>query len=351
MKVLQVASSLFGWGGIERYVLYLQEGLRARGHEVRVACPPGSPLDQHLSDGKIPIALRSKLDPRALAAYVRHFRENRYDVVHGHFSPDFTVPAYAARLTKQPITVMTRHLAIRWKPAKARAYAKLWDHIIPVSDAVEEALAGAGIPRERMTVAKAGTPALAPIRSREAVREELRLTEETFAMGSFGRLAPEKGMDTLVEALPRMAPPVRVEVYGQGPMRERLERDATSSGGRMTMRGFVENVADNMAAMDAIVIPSTWVEPFPYSALEAMSLGLPIVASATGGLLEMVEPGRNGLLFETGNAVALAEAVNALAADPRAAREMGDQGRGIHREKYTVEKMAERIEAVYRKLV
>ncbi len=112
MKILQVGSSLESWGGIERYVAYLSEGLAARGNEVVVSCQPCCPLDKNLKVKSLPIRVRRKFDFHAFSQYLKHFKEVRYDVVHVHFSPDFLLPAIAARMRAQPLSIMTRHVVL-----------------------------------------------------------------------------------------------------------------------------------------------------------------------------------------------------------------------------------------------
>lgn len=339
MKVLQVASSLYEWGGIERYVVYLAQGLAANDHEVIVACPAKSPIANRYSRTTA-IEMRRKIDLRGFAGYLRLFRAHRFDVVHGHFSPDFTLPAYAARMTKQPFTLMTRHLAGRWAPAKARAYARLWNHIIPVSHAVERRLLESGIPASQMTVAKAGVPAPQPTKPRYAARQELGIPTDEVAVGSFGRLVPEKGIEVLINGIDGV-PGARAYIFGQGPSEATLKERA--KGKRVTFRGQVAEVADAMHSMDIVAIPSQWEEAFPYAALEAMALARPIVASRIGGLPEMVEDGVTGRLFTPGDPSSMAEAIQALAPP----NPTGAAGRRRYEAEFTLEHMVSRIEAVY----
>ncbi|MEZ0324359.1 MAG: glycosyltransferase family 4 protein [Fimbriimonas sp.] len=334
MKILQVGSGLFDWGGIERYVSYLQAGLRERKHEVLVTCPPDSPLSKHSVDPRH-IASKGKHDLNAMSAYLRLFREHRFDVVHVHFNPDFLVAGLAARLRKQPKTVLTRHVALPWSAAKAKLYGSLFDTIIPVSEAVQRKLLCSGIPAEKMIVAKAGCAAL--------ISKSTIDLGEGFHVGTFGRLVPEKGLPIFFKAL-AACPTVTGHIYGSGPMEEELKAHAPKNA---VFHGFVTDVAEHMAAMDAIVIPSQWEEAFPYAALEAMSLGKPLVVSNVGGLPEIVSDGVNGFLFEKSNPAELASKLEQLAVDKTATREMGRNGKELHRAEYTVQKMAERIEGAY----
>ncbi|MCB8933461.1 MAG: glycosyltransferase family 4 protein [Fimbriimonadaceae bacterium] len=343
LKIAQVGSSLFDWGGIERYVAYLSQGLAARGHDVDVWCPAESPLAQRATVAVRPSALRGQFRFDRIGGFVRLFRKGRYDVAHIHFSPDFIVPALAARLQRVPLVVMTRHVALPWSPSKVRRYLRLFDHIIPVSDAVERRLHESGVPASRMTVAKAGCEPLRPKVGREAAREALGIAEGDFAAGVFGRLVKEKGVDVLLRAQ-SVPDHVRYEVFGEGPELDSLRREA---GPRTTFRGFVPDVADAMNAMDAIVLPSVWEEAFPYAALEAMSLGRALVASRIGGLPEVVVDGETGLLFDPGSSPMLASCLTRLAGDADLVARLGAAGLASHRATYELGHMAERIERVY----
>jgi glycosyltransferase involved in cell wall biosynthesis len=341
VKVLLVASSLYDWGGIERYVLYLAEGLAARGHEVVVACPPGSPLDQRYRGLKVPIALRGKLDLKAYAAYSKLFRETRFDVVHAHFSPDFTLPGIAAK--GKSFTVLTRHVSLPWRKRKARRYLRWWNHVIPVSDSVRRRLLESGVPDGRMTVAKAGLPD--PLRDVDSRVARQRLGIEGFAVGSFSRLVPEKGLDRLISAA-KATDGVTAHIFGDGSERAALEALAAGSP-KVKFHGRIEDVGEAMAAMDVVAVPSAWEEAFPYAALEALAMGKPVVAAKIGGIPEIVENGVHGLLFEDDRAfeAALAELRDA----PQRAVSMGAAGRERYEREFTLAAMAERIERVYQR--
>jgi len=340
--VLQIASSLHDWGGIERYVVFLADGLRQAGHEVVVAAPKGSPIEARTVVA--PISVRRKFDLPAISRYVRLLRQERPNIVHAHFSPDFVSPAIAARLVGGSLRVISRHVALRWSRRKARLYGRLWEGIIPVSHAVERALLDSGIPSERMIVAKAGVPALTPTVDRDAARAKLGIAPNAKAFGTFGRLVKEKGTEVFVQAV-RQHPDVHGFVFGEGPERSKLE-SLVHEAPNVRIMGKVSNVADPMSAMDGVVIPSQWEEAFPYSALEAMSLGVPVIASRSGGMPEVVEPGTNGLLFERTSVEELAAILDNCTIDEL--QRLGRAGRAIHGEEYTVERMAERMAAAYR---
>jgi len=352
MKVLQVASSLSDWGGIERYVLYLSRGLTERGHDVTVAAPANTPLEKHLrAEGKTveTISVVKKFDFDAFRRYLALFRGQKFDVVHGHFSPDFVVAGVAARLRRVPVSVMTRHVALPWAKAKANVYLKLWKGIIPVSNAVKQKLSDSGVPESRMCVAKAGTPRLIATKGREEMRAELGLRVGSFAAGSFSRLVKEKGIDIFLRSIP-WAPDVQAVIYGEGPAGEELAQLSSflKVANQVSFMGRVTDIANHMSAMDVVVIPSVWDEAFPYAALEALSLGVPVVASEIGGLPEIVVPNENGFLFTKGSPQDLGRALNDARSDDDRRARLAKNGKALQEAEYTVEKMAERIEGAYR---
>lgn len=347
MNVLQVASSLHDWGGIERYVVYLSQGMVERGHTMTVTCPSGSPLDQRLECEKIPISVKRKLSPATAASYLRLFQSRRFDVIHTHFNPDFIMPMWAARMTKQPRLILTRHVAIPWSGQKARLYMRFFDHVIPVSGAVQRVLEASGIPSQKMTVAKAGTPALQSSRDRALVRQGLGIAEKEFAVGSFGRLTEEKGLDVLLAAGRQFGDSARIHIFGRGPLESHLAAEAAKSPELICFHGFTDSVADAMSAMDAIAVTSVWEEAFPYSVLEAMSLGKAIVASRVGGIPEVILDGVTGLLYERSDSAELASQIQRLMSDREESKQIGERAMQLHRSDYTIERMAERIEAVY----
>ncbi|CAN5408399.1 glycosyltransferase family 4 protein [soil metagenome] len=348
LRIVQVAGSLRDWGGIERYVVHLTNAMAARGHACEVAAPGDSPLAEHLPVKNV--VVRRKFDLAAFCRYLRIFREGNYDVVHAHFSPDFVVAGYAAQMAlPKAKRIMTRHVALPWSRRKARNYLRLWPTIIPVSEAVKTVLIESGLPESALKVAKAGLPPLRATHPRSDVRRAMGLSEDQFAVGIFGRLAREKGTDVLLKAAPSVEGLVAV-IYGEGPEAESLMKLTSSLrlGSKVLFQGRVADVADQMSAVDVVVIPSRWEEAFPYAALEAFSLGIPVIASRVGGIPEIVIPQETGLLFEKEDHLGLASALTWLRDDAGLRNKLGRNAKRFYEQNFTLEKMGERIEAVYR---
>jgi glycosyltransferase involved in cell wall biosynthesis len=345
LKVLEVASSLYDWGGIERYVHYLDLGLSERGNRVTVVCPPRTPLAELTKHPECLFANRGKYSLRTYVGFRRIGRAIKPDIAHIHFSPDFLMPALALRQTTKAKIVMTRHLVLPWPKAKADRYSALFDHIIPVSHAVEKKLLDSGIPPGKMTVAKAGVP--------EAATEWLSPSNAPgFRIGCFGRLVAEKGVDVLLHALAKTTG-IEADIYGDGPEKTNLLQLAQTLkvADRVRFHGFVKDVNGPMLEAHAVVVPSLWDEAFPYSILEAMAIGRAVVASNCGGIPEVVQNAATGRLFPKADSAALSEILTELKQDREGTAKMGRAGRDLQVREYTIGKMAERIEAVFREVV
>ena len=172
-----------------------------------------------------------------------------------------------------------------------------------------------GLDAERVSVLPNPAPELPPLPAREELRAELGLAERSLVFA--GRLGPQKALRTLLEALVEV-PEVQVVVAGDGPERARLEASVRELGlePRVAFLGTVprERVLRLFRAADASVLPSAW-ENFPHTVVEALAVGCPVVATAVGGVPEVVRDGENGLLVPPGDPHALAGAIRRFFAD------------------------------------
>ncbi len=187
-----------------------------------------------------------------------------------------------------------------------------------------------------------------------SVRAELGL--DAFTVGYVGRLAPEKGLTTLLEALGRLAGDWRWLLIGRGPLRTPLEEAAAARGlaGRLRWVDTVphQQVAGYMNALDVLVLPSQpaprWTEQFGHVLIEAMASGVPVIGSDAGAIPEVI--GDAGLLFPAGDAAALAERLERLRAAPALRRELAERGRARVLERFTDAAIAGRTVAFWREV-
>lgn len=159
-----------------------------------------------------------------------------------------------------------------------------------------------------------------------------------------GRLAPEKGVDVLIEAL-RALPNVTLDVIGDGP-----ELPKVTAHPQLDALGWLapDGVQERMRRAAYLVMPSIWYENFPRTLVEAYANGLPVIASRLGAMEELVDHGRSGLLFEPGDASDLARHLAWAEAFPTKMRAMGERAREIYEKRFTPEKNYAQLMAIYR---
>ena len=169
-----------------------------------------------------------------------------------------------------------------------------------------------------------------------------------------GRLEVEKGVQTLIDAMPalrRAVPGIRAVVIGEGGADRDLRAHARRRrlGDAVTFLGYVSetDLRALISAADVAVVPSLY-EPFGFVALEAIVLGAPLVVARTGGLATIVDDGQTGWQFAPGDARALAEAVGEALSDPREARRRAARARADVVARYGWATIAEQTDAVYR---
>jgi len=297
--------------------------------------------------------------PLALARLGRLLRRERMAVLHAHCFDPTVLGLVAARASGVPF-VFTRHHSDHHLRLGKRGHvwidgfcARHADHVIAVSEATRRIMIEfERVPPERISVVHNGIEALPAPRAEGValLRRELALEGRPVCL-VLARLHEEKGHLVLFEAIPRVRasfPDVLFLLAGDGPDRARLEDAVRQAGLERAVRflGRRADVPELLAVASLLVLPSL-AESFGFVLVEALSVGVPVVASATGGVPEVVEHGRNGLLVPPGQPLPLAEAVLALLADPERRRALGEAGRAGT---FTAEAMVRGYEEVYHRL-
>ena len=232
--------------------------------------------------------------------------------------------------------------------------------IICVSEGQKRRLISLGINAERIKVVHNATfsNALSTAKSsetKEIIRERLGVPKDAMMIVAAGRLSPEKGHKYLIEAavqVKRKRTNVFFVFCGDGPCRRNLEAQARVLGvGEMCLfPGFRRDLPEIFQAMDLMVLPSL-SEGLPNVVLEAFSSSKPVVATAVGGVPEVVEDAVNGLLVPPERADLLANAIERCLESPELMRQMGDMGRKKVTSAFTFESQTRKIEAIYREVL
>lgn len=351
MRVLYVVEATIA--GVRRHVTTLVRGIDRQRFQVAVACPPQR--DEAYGDCHfvadlrqarvdiVPLPMRRAIHPptdaAALGQLINHLRAESYDIVHAHSSKAGFLARLAALAAGRPATVYTPHglyfLGIHSSP-KRRFYlaleqfaARLTDRIIAVSVGEHAALLrhGIGAPEQVVCIENGvRPPVLPPEYDRAAQRCALFHTDDMLLIGSIARLVPQKNPFLFVEAAAlvlRNQPNARFVWCGDGELAQAVQQRAAALGIGHACRwlGHREDAANILAALDLFWLTSEY-EGAPYVVLEAMALGVPIIATDVIGSRDMLR-GVNGLLVPPRDAAALQAATRLLAAPDRRARLAG----------------------------
>jgi glycosyltransferase involved in cell wall biosynthesis len=168
-----------------------------------------------------------------------------------------------------------------------------------------------------------------------------------------GRLSAEKGIAVAIKAIAHLPEPAHLDIAGDGPIRAELEALAAAEApGRVTFHGRLpkDRLFDLLRRSAVAVVPSTWYENQPMAVLEAMAIGLPVIGSDIGGLPELIDAGRDGILVPAGDDKALAIAMGDVLADPARAFVMGQNGRRKIEGEFPPSLHLERISGLYRQI-
>ena len=360
MVIAHVLTSL-DMGGGERIALELASGQMAAGHRVlmvSLTATPDGALGAEVQDRGVPVRRTPKRPGFDLTLSLRLaalFRREGVDVVHLHNRLPLIYGASAGRVVGATV-VHTRHgprpgtTRQRWLERGAahliHAYVavspELRDHVHRLNDC----------PPEKLSVIENGIDLVrfgAAGGERSAARAALGLPENAWVVGAVGRFAPEKDYPFLVRAAaPLLGPDTRLVIVGEGETMAavRAEVRARNAGAYVHLTGRRNDVPHVLAAFDAFVL-SSQMEGLPLAVLEAMAAGVPVVATAVGGLPYLIREGENGFLVPAGDEAALRERLAALRDDPARARAIGEQGRADVRERHSREAMVKRYLELY----
>lgn len=357
MRIVHVDPERSFSGG-ELQVFLLMEGLRKNGHACWLACVPGGAPGREARERgfeTFAIPMRSDLDLLAVPRLRRAFQAAQADLVHLHTGRANWLGGMAARLAGRPAIStrrMDRRVKRNWRTRWI--YGSLVRRTAAISPAVERRLHAAGVPPERTRLiwSSIDPAALAPTKSRESVRAELDVAPDEVLLLAAGALVPRKGLDVLLEALPRLSANVRLCIAGEGPEREALEARAAANPveGRVRLLGRREDLPDLLAACDLFVMPSR-AEGLGIAALEAMAAGRAVVASRVGGLGELVLDGVTGKLVPPDDVDALSAALSELCADRGLRARYGEAGPGRVADGFQAEQMVQSYEQLYREVL
>ncbi len=244
------------------------------------------------------------------------------------------------RKSRPTTAVLATMLAFhRWR----NTFSNLVDRYVALTEFARDKLVSGGFPADRIVV----KPNF--VESDPGSRDG----PGSFALFA-GRLTPEKGVGTLLDAWKRLGPDHALRVAGDGPLRETLERRVKSEAiSNVSFLGALPQPELMRTLHDArvLVFPSQWYEGMPMSILEASASGVPTIASNLGGMREMIDPGKTGLLFPPADSTELAREIEWIFSHPPEAIELGRAARSQYQARYTAAANRELLIDIYRQAI
>ncbi|HTE65513.1 MAG TPA: glycosyltransferase family 4 protein [Candidatus Binatia bacterium] len=357
-RVLQLLAT-GGTGGAQESYTGLLLRLDRTKYEVRALSLSSGSAVQRIRRLGLPVDLIDETDDdaavRELAAYLRR---HEIDLVHAHMYRAEVVGTRAALAAETPVIMATVHSSRVRSPEDVAALAALtpaMDRLIVPSAAIAAKVRAEG----RGGAAFATIPNGVDLSRFEgpapacALRHDFRIPHEAALVGVVARLEPEKGHRHLVAAWPSVverAPDTWLAIVGEGSecaaLREQVAGLPAPARDRIVFTGRREDIRAVTSDLDIAVLPSLR-EAQGISILEAMARRRPVVASAVGGIPEVVTDGLDGLLVPPGDPPALADAIVRLATSPELRERLGEAGYATVAERFSIEAQVRRIEEIY----
>lgn len=353
-----ISDSIRIWGGAQRFIVELAEGLHKRGHEVVIQTFPGAPLaGRARARGLTVTEVRVRTDsaPWIVAPLALGMRRRPYDAVITTWDKDLRTTGLAARLAgRGTLVIHTRECD---DPLKNNAryrwfYTRVADRIVVNSQAtLDTTLASAPWLEESRTFILYKGIDLEDYHALDAGEWRTRLHPDVYevVIGYAGQLIARKRVDAVLRMLagPQFeGMPWRFAIAGTGPEEAELRAEAERLGiaDRVMFCGFVEDIHRWYVAIDMLVLPS-FIEGFGYVLAEAGAAGKPCVAYRASSIPEVVVEGETAFLAEQDNDAEFASYIERLAADPDLRARMGAAARRDVFERHGLDQMVDRMEA------
>ena len=368
MRIVHLMASPF-YGGPERQMLGLARHLPSEVESAFVSFAEGGLaqafLDQALWHGfevKTLVANTPRLFAciREVAGELRRLRADL--VCCSGYKPDVVGWRAARRVGIPVVSISHGWTAATWK---VRCYERLdrlilrWmDAVVCVSKAQAEKVRAAGVPEAEIVVIQNAIGEDAFVAANAGKRAEMAqwfAQPPRWIIGAAGRFSPEKGFAVFIEAaamVARQRPEAGFVLFGDGPLRGELERLIAARGlnGKFGLAGFRNDLSSFLPNLDVNVM-SSYTEGLPVVLLEASAAGIPTVATAVGGIPEVLDDGQSGYLVPAGDAAALADRIIALVDNEVQRQAMGEFARARVRRDFSFAAMSRAYHELFRKLV
>jgi len=358
IKILYVIATL-DRAGAESQLSCLARALDTQRFASFVAClTRGGPIEDELRQDGIPYEIlgkRGKYDLSVIRRLARLIEREKPDIVHTWL---FTANAFgrtAAVLAGCPHLIASERCVDPWKKFRHRFIdrflGRFTDRVVANAEAVRRFYIRSGIPEHKIVVIRNGLD----LSRFAAIRRTAAAEDAAKIIGTVARLEDQKGVVYLLEAvglLKSRGHDIHLVVVGDGPLKDKLIQRCAQLEitDRVRFAGRSDDAAALVATWDAFVLASLW-EGLPNVVIEAQALGVPVVATDVGGVSELIENGKTGLLVAPRDPQDLADRVEWVMTDRVLAAEMAFAARAQALTRYRVDTMVQRYEALYEEVV
>jgi glycosyltransferase involved in cell wall biosynthesis len=307
--------------------------------------------------------MRRSRYPSAILAFRALLRRHRPAILQLNSSRDSWIGSLAARLVSpRPKLIRIRHISTPLNRALTTQllYRRLIDMVVVTGGerTKRDLIERDGLDPARVAAFPIGLDVaqFSPAPPDPDLRDELGLSKGRLLVGLISYLRTYKGHEYFIEAAARILAQrkdVTFLIVGEGPEEGsiRAKIEGTGQAGGIRMLGFREDLLNIFRSLDVFAIPSVEGDTIPQVLMQALAMGLPVVSTTVGSIPDVVIDGRTGLVVPPRDAKALAERIQLLLDDPSLRRRMAAEGRALVVQSYSIDKMLDRMEAVYQSLV
>lgn len=361
IKVLHLSSEST-WRGGEQQIIYLVEETRKLGVDAVIGCKRGSVVEEYCQTNDIPfhaLDFKSAYDFSTAREIIKICNEGQFDLIQTHTSKSHTISVIAGLIGLDIPQIMTRRVDFpvkdNWFSKFKYNYSKI-ARIICISETIRKITEPDIRDKSKLVTIHSGTDMkkFEPFRASNWLRQEYGLTEDVVVIGNTSAISDQKDYPTFIETaelIMRREYDVRFFIIGDGPQREEIQELVRKKGleDKIIFTGFRKNITEILPSLDLFLFTSQ-TEGLGTSVLDAMAAGVPIVATNAGGVSEMVENKKNGMLCTVKDSECLSRSALRILDTPEFGQELVANGYETVK-KFSKEKTAKSTLELYKEIL
>lgn len=363
LTIIHTECSL-NWGGQEQRVFQELMEMKARGHRVILVTPSHSALSEKCKKNDIKVFNLLFTNERFLLNVFKLrkiFNTLKADVVNPHSSKDGWVGVLAARLSRVPCIIRSRHIEVDYPNRFISQYAfkGLPHHVITTSERIRRRLIDElGVEYNRIDTIPTGvdTDRFCPLRNQGILRDELGISKEKKIVGMISVLRSWKGHRYFIEAAKQLSEDnddLHFVIVGDGPQKKDIQLllQEFDLVGKVSLLGHREDVPNVLADFNLLVLPSTGQEGIPQIVLQAQAMKIPVVGTRIGGIPEVIQDGVTGRLVPPGDSTRLSCAISEALKCYSFSCSMAEKAAQMVYTNHSLREMGNRLELIYSRYV